>query len=128
MDEHLKSSRRRAGKQLRPSSQSGQPKPRSKRRFKSGTVALRQIRKLQKTTVLLIPKRAFQRLVRELAYNITRSDIRFQSSALEALQESAETSLTKLFEDTNLCAIHAKRQTIKPEDMTLARRLTEKVG
>ncbi|KAI5235216.1 hypothetical protein E4T42_09745 [Aureobasidium subglaciale] len=128
MDQNLESSRRHAGKQLRPSSQSAQLKPRSKPRFKSGTVALRQIRKLQKTTDLLIPKRAFQRLSRELAYNITRSDIRFQSSALEALQEEAETYLTELFEATNLCAIHAKRQTIKPEDMALARRLTEKVG
>jgi histone H3/H4 len=76
----------------------------------------------QKSTVLLIRKLPFQRLVREIAHNY-KGDIRFQSSALGALQESVEAYLVSLFEDTNLCAIHAKRVTIQSKDINLARRL-----
>ena len=93
-----------------------------KRRFRPGTVALRQIRHFQKSTDLLIRKLPFQRLVRELAQEC-KSDLRFQGSAVLALQEAAEAYLTALFEDTNLCAIHAKRVTIMPKDMQLARRI-----
>jgi len=91
-------------------------------RFKPGTVALREIRKFQKSTDLLIRKLPFQRLVRELAQDF-RNDLRFQSSAVLALQESSEAYLVNLFEDTNLCAIHAKRVTIMPKDLHLARRI-----
>ena len=52
-----------------------------------------------------------------------KSDLRFQSHALLAMQEASEVYLTSLFEDTNLCAIHAKRVTIMPKDMQLARRI-----
>ena len=84
----------------------------------------RQIRKYQKSTELLIRKLPFQRLAREvLADVLGRSDYRMQSSALLALQEAAEAYLVGLFEDTNLCAIHAKRVTIQPKDMQLARRI-----
>lgn len=95
-------------------------------RFRPGTVALREIRRYQKTTDLLIRKAPFQRLVREIAHgwaNDTMKDLRFQSSAVAALQEAAEAYLVGLFEDTNLCAIHAKRVTIMPKDMQLARRI-----
>jgi histone H3 len=91
-------------------------------RYKPGTVALREIRKLQKSTELLIRRLPFQRLVRELAQDF-RNDLRFQSSAVLALQEAAEAYLVALFEDTNLCAIHAKRVTIMPKDILLARRI-----
>jgi histone H3 len=91
-------------------------------RFRPGTVALKEIRKYQKTTNLLLRKLPFQRLVREIALGIL-ADVRFQSTALLALQEAAETYLVSLFEDTNLCAIHAKRVTIMPKDMQLARRI-----
>ena len=91
-------------------------------RFRPGTVALREIRRFQKSTELLIRKLPFQRLVREIA-NETKSDLRFQSSAVLALQEAAEAYMVGLFEDTNLCAIHAKRVTIMPKDMQLARRI-----
>jgi histone H3 len=64
----------------------------------------------------------FQRLVREIAANY-KTDLRFQSTAVLALQEAAEAYLTSLFEDTNLCAIHARRVTIMPKDMQLARRI-----
>jgi histone H3 len=86
--------------------------PKKPRRYKPGTVALRDIRRYQKTTELLIRKLPFQRLVREIARDF-KSDLRFQSSAIGALQESTEAYLVSLFEDTNLCAIHAKRVTIR---------------
>ena len=130
-------------------------------RYRPGTVALREIRKYQKSTELLIrwafrccpPPRApvwlprlllegpcsrrqqgalrpqparrklpFQRLVREIAQDF-KTDLRFQSSAVLALQEAAEAYLVGLFEDTNLAAIHAKRVTIMPKDIQLARRI-----
>ena len=91
-------------------------------RFRPGTVALREIRRFQRTTELLIKKMPFQRLVRGIASRI-KTDLRFQSSALGALQEAAEAYLVELFEDTNLAAIHAKRVTIMPKDMQLARRI-----
>ena len=91
-------------------------------RYRPGTVALRQIRKYQKSTELLIRKLPFQRLVREIAQDF-KTDLRFQSNACLALQEAAEAYLVGLFEDTNLCAIHAKRKTIMPKDMQLARRI-----
>ncbi|KAF3669170.1 histone H3.2 [Capsicum annuum] len=91
-------------------------------RFRPGTVALREIRKYQKSTELLIRKLPFQRLVREIAQDF-KTDLRFQSSAVAALQEAAEAYLVGVFEDTNLCAIHAKRVTIMPKDIQLARRI-----
>ena len=91
-------------------------------RYRPGTVALREIRKYQKTTDLLIRKLPFQRLVREVAQDF-QIDLRFQSSAILALQEASEAYLVGLFEDTNLCAIHAKRITIMPKDIHLARRI-----
>ena len=93
-----------------------------KHRFKPGTAALREIRKYQKDTKLLLRKLPFQRLVREIAQDF-RSDLRFQSHAIAALQEASEAYLIGLFEDTNLCAIHAKRVTIMPKDIQLARRI-----
>ena len=91
-------------------------------RYRPGTVALREIRKFQKSTDLLIRKLPFQRVVREIAGEF-KSDLRFQSQAVLALQEACEAYLVGLFEDTNLCAIHAKRVTIMPKDMQLARRI-----
>ena len=91
-------------------------------RYRPGTVALIEIRKYQKSTELLIRKLPFQRLVREIAQEF-KTDLRFQSSAVLALQEASESYLVGLFEDTNLCAIHAKRVTIMPKDMQLARRI-----
>lgn len=91
-------------------------------RYRPGTVALREIRKYQKSTELLIRKLPFQRLVRETAQNF-KGDLRFQSHAVLALQEASEAFLVGLFEDTNLCAIHARRVTIMPKDMQLARRI-----
>ena len=91
-------------------------------RYRPGTVALREIRRYQKSTELLIRKLPFQRLVREIAQDF-KTDLRFQSSAVMALQEASEAYLVGLFEDTNLSAIHAKRVTIMPKDIQLARRI-----
>jgi len=91
-------------------------------RYRPGTVALREIRRYQKSTELLIRKLPFQRLVREIAQDF-KTDLRFQSAAIGALQEASEAYLVGLFEDTNLCAIHAKRVTIMPKDIQLARRI-----
>ena len=91
-------------------------------RYRPGTVALREIRRYQKSTELLLRKLPFQRLVREVAQDF-KTDLRFQGSAVMALQEAAEAYLVGVFEDSNLCAIHAKRVTIMPKDMQLARRI-----
>jgi histone H3 len=92
------------------------------RRYRPGTVALREIRKYQKSTHLLLRKLPFQRLVREIAQSI-KDNVRFQSAAIYALQEATEAYTVGLFEDTNRCAIHARRVTIMPKDMQLARRI-----
>ena len=91
-------------------------------RYRPGTVALRDIRRYQKSTELLIRKLPFQRLVREVAQSVS-TDLRFQCAAIGALQEAAEAYLVGLFEDTNMCALHARRTTITPRDMQLARRI-----
>ena len=91
-------------------------------RFRPGTVALREIRKYQKTTNLLLRKLPFQRLVREIAQEY-KSELRFQSHAVLAIQEASEAYLIGVMEDANLCAIHARRVTIFPKDIQLARRI-----
>ena len=95
-------------------------------RFRPGTVALREIRRYQKNTDLLIKKLPFNRLVREITQDF-KTDIKFQKSAVVALQEASEAYLVGLFEDTNLVAIHAKRVTIQPKDIQLARRLRKEM-
>ena len=95
---------------------------RKPRRYRPGTVVLREIRRYQKSTELLLRKLPFQRLVREIAQDF-KTDLRFQSTSVMALQEASEAYLVGLFEDTNLCAIHAKRVTIMPKDIQLARRI-----
>ena len=98
------------------------PSVKHPKRFRPGTVALKEIRRFQKSTELLIRKAPFQRLVKEIAHEI-RGDLRFQSAAIGALQEASESYLVGLFDDTNLCAIHAKRVTIMAKDIQLARRI-----
>jgi histone H3 len=92
------------------------------KRYRPGAVALAQIRRYQKSTDLLLRKAPFARIVREIAQTF-KSDLRFHLSALEALQEAAEAYLVGLFEDANLCAIHARRVTVMPKDFALARRI-----
>ena len=91
-------------------------------RFRPGTVSLREIHRYQKSTELLCRKLPVSRLIREIAQDY-KTDLRFQASAIAALHEAMEDYQVKLFEDTNLCAIHARRVTIMPKDMQLARRI-----
>ena len=128
-EEHKKAAARLAKKGGQKAPKGGVKK---RYRYRPGTVALKQIRQYQKSTELLIRKLPFQRLVREIANDIDvcpahlRGKIRFQSAAIMALQEAAEAYLVGLFEDSNLCAIHAKRVTIMPKDIQLARRIRGK--
>ncbi|KAG5437345.1 hypothetical protein PCANB_000775 [Pneumocystis canis] len=107
----------------------GDPIPRGKaRRYRPGTVALKEIRQYQKSTDLLIRKLPFARVVRDIATDYVASfstdfGLRWQSTAILCLQEATEAFLVHLFEDTNLCAIHAKRVTIMQKDIQLARRI-----
>ena len=93
-----------------------------KMRWRPGTVALREIKRYQKATDLLLAKAPFQRFVRSICDGID-GQLRFQSQALLALQEAAESYLTGIFEDANLCAIHATRVTVMKKDLDLARRI-----
>jgi histone H3 len=113
--------RNSAGKVPRKSGKS-QPGLKKPHRFRPGTVALREIRRYQKSTDLLIRKLPFQRLVREIAQDY-KTDLRFQAAAVAALQEASEAYLVTLLEDTNLAAIHGRRITIMVRDMQLARRI-----
>ncbi|GAA57923.1 histone H3.3, partial [Clonorchis sinensis] len=77
------------------------------------------IRRYQKSIELFIRKLSFQRLAREIAQDF-KTDLRFQSSDASALQKASEVYLVGLFENTNLCAIHAKRITVMPKDIHAA--------
>ena len=91
-------------------------------RYRPGTVALREIKRYQKSMDMLLPRAPFQRLVRSIVSDMDH-ELRFQSHALVALQEATEAYIVGVFEDTNLCAIHAKRSTVMKKDMELARRI-----
>ncbi|KAI4342981.1 hypothetical protein MLD38_027537 [Melastoma candidum] len=93
------------------------------RRFRPGTVALREIRHYQKSINLLIPAAPFIRTVREITGNLAPGISRWTAEALLAIQEAAEDFLVHLFEDAMLCAIHARRVTLMKKDFELARRL-----
>jgi histone H3 len=114
--------RKRSAVRSRSSDRASAGEATRRRRYRPGTVALREIRRYQKSADLLIRKAPFQRLVREIVQEM-KVNVRFQSTTLLALQEAAEAYLIGLFEDTNLCAMHAKRVTIMPKDMRLAKRI-----
>ena len=101
-----------------------QGRVRKKRRFRPGTVVLREISRYQKSTELLIRKLPFQRLVREVVWTMWPEEtIRFQSAALLAIQEASEAFLVQMFSVANEIAIHAKRQTVMEKDLMLWKRL-----
>lgn len=95
-------------------------------RYRPGTVALREIRQYQNSYEPLLRRLPFQRLVREIAQDY-KFELKFQSTALIALQEACEAYLVGLFEDANWCAIHAKRVTVMPQDICLARRIRREI-
>ena len=92
------------------------------RRFRPGQVAIREIKRYQKSTQFLFPLQPFQRLVREICSGL-KKQVRFTSQALQALRATAESFVVGLFEDANLCAVHARRVTVMQKDIALARRL-----
>eukprot|EP00753_Platysulcus_tardus_P014860 PLAT4585.1.p2 GENE.PLAT4585.1~~PLAT4585.1.p2 ORF type:complete len:189 (+),score=52.45 PLAT4585.1:63-569(+) len=94
-----------------------------RKRYRPGTLALKEIRRYQRSTSLLIRRLPFARLVREIQMQYTHRVTRWKAEALEALQEAAEAYLVGLFEDANLCAIHGKRVTLMVRDIQLARRI-----
>ena len=106
--------------------------PKKKRKYKPGTVALREIRRYQRSTELLIKKRPFQRVVKSIANELASGSafpygVRIQANAFLALQEAAEDYLVRLLEDTNLECIHRKRITIEPKDIQLSRRIRQEI-
>ena len=111
-----------SGKSLK--SPRGIDTPCKKRKYRPGTRALMEIRKYQKSTDLMIPKLPLSRVIKEICEKVCpRGDLRFQSAAINALQEAAEAYLVTLFEDSFLCTLHARRLTLMPQDMALARRI-----
>lgn len=96
---------------------------RKPRRFRSGTVALREIRKYQRSTELLIRKLPFQRLLREIVFELKKKDYRFQSTAILAMQEAAEAFLVHMFEQCNHICTHGERVTVQEKDVQLWKRL-----
>jgi len=98
-------------------------RPKKTKKFRPGQLALQEIRRYQRSTELLIKKLPFQRLVRQITDELVTNGMKYQSMALAALQEAAESFIIGIFEDTNLCCIHDKRVTIMPKDVQLARRI-----
>ncbi|XP_069120755.1 histone H3-like [Argopecten irradians] len=123
---HERRSNEKSGSAKRKSKTGPSTKPRSgspkKKRYRPGTRALMEIRQYQKTTNLLLRKLPFARVVREIVQG-KGLDLRWEATAIMALQEASEAYLVHLFEDANLCAIHAKRVTIMPKDIWLARKI-----
>ncbi|RUS74121.1 hypothetical protein EGW08_018128 [Elysia chlorotica] len=104
----------------------GRTRSPAKRRMRPGTRALQEIRKYQKSTNLLLRKLPFARLVREVALKVaplSLTQIMWQAMAIECLQEACEAYLVRLFEDANLCCVHAKRVTLQAKDIWLAQRI-----
>jgi histone H3 len=111
------------GRKNAPTTGGGEKKP---HRFRPGTVALREIRKYQKSTELLIRKLPFQRLVREIAQDFN-TNLRFQAESIMALQDATEAQMVNDIENSNLMAIHAKRVTLMPKDIQLLVRVKSNV-
>lgn len=98
------------------------PAEKRQHRWRPGTVALREVRRFQKSTELLIQRAPFRRLVREIMSSL-KDGMRVRSSALEAIQDASENYIVGVLNDANLCTIHAKRVTLFPKDLSLALRL-----
>lgn len=100
---------------------------RKKRRYHPGTVALREIRRFQKSTDDLIPKAAIDRLIREIAQDY-KTDLRFEPNMILALQSAAEAYVVDLFEKANTVAVTSGRVGIKVKDLKLARYILGEVS
>jgi histone H3 len=118
----LAARRRKASKAPKAPLKPGEIPFKKPHRFRPGTVALREIRRYQKTTEPLIPKRPLERLIREVTQEY-KVDARFTTNALVCIREILEVDVTKWFELANIAAIHAKRVTVMPKDMEVVRRI-----
>lgn len=98
-----------------------------KLRYKSGMVALKEIRRYQKSTENVVRKAPFQRMVRDITSKI-RDDMRYQAQCLSALHEAFENHIVGLFEDGLLAANHAKRVTVMPRDINIVGKLRGRFG
>ena len=101
---------------------------RRRRRKKPGEGALKEIRKMQNSSDLLISKFRMSQVIREITRSVTPAhctDFRFTSAAIAALHVAAEDHAVRTFEMSNLAAIHAKRVTIQPKDMQFVRKIRE---
>jgi histone H3/H4 len=96
--------------------------PAPKRQRKNGD---EEIKLYQNSTHQIIPRAAFERLVRETAQDF-KTDLRFTPDAIDALQEISETYLAELFQDCELIAYSNNRMLITPQDMKLARMLRKR--
>ena len=117
-----KAAKRALGQKKAKKSASGSSGMKKSFRWRPGTVALREVRKMQKSTDSLIAKAPFSRLVREVAES-HKAGLRFQASAVAALQEATEAFVVSLLSDSNVVALHANRVTAMPRDLQLVRRL-----
>ncbi len=115
-----KKKNKKRGKNQNPDISSSIPPARKKRRYKSGTVALREIRAQQKTIEFAIPRLPLSRVVREVSTS-HKQDLRWQKSALHCLQTATEQFLIDMFQDANLLAIHGKRVTLMKKDLDLVK-------
>lgn len=97
-----------------------------KGKYRPNNLCLKEIRRFAKGPDMCIRRLVFQQVVKEITWEIDNS-YRFHSQAILAIQEAAEAYMIGLFEDTNICASHAKRVTIYPKDMQLARRIRGEV-
>ena len=93
-----------------------------KRRTRPGAKALREIKMYQRSTNTLIPRAPIQRIIKEITAKY-KPDARYSYGAIEAVHQCVDAYMVGLFEDTGLCAIHARRKTIMTRDMRLARRI-----
>ena len=93
-----------------------------KRRTRPGAKALREIRKYQRSTDSIVPRAPLQRIIKEITGKYM-PDARYSMGAIEAVHQCIEAYMVGLFEDTGLCAVHARRKTIMTRDMRLARRI-----
>ena len=93
-----------------------------KRRARPGVKALREIKQYQRSTDTIVPRAPLQRIVKDITSKYM-PEARYSHGALEAVHQCLESYMVALFEDTGLCAVHAKRMTIMTRDMKLARRI-----
>ena len=93
-----------------------------------GYQALKEIRRQQASTDMLLRITPFTRIIKEIIYQITPREYRIQTAAIRALMEAAQSFMITLFDSANLCTAHAKRVTLMTSDIQLVRRILHMWG